>query len=373
MKKIFKIILPAIALILLSSCSSLKRYDDAIRIKEAKFAQYTVTPGSDSIRIGSTLEGTVTHVLIESKPVSCEEDLGFIYDTSVVFLNKNLPDSKENYEKIPLRDIDLVANLLKGDKNQYENINLFENYNETTRFLGIREVPIKKVELNDCDPCGCHDWDFEINLKCPSRSYSWYFLELRYGMAMYSDLRRTGTEIQRNEVLFEGALGIRFGNKRQWGLGVMASTGTPVFDAYQSQDFQRPIVALHGRWQSPSDNFLGICMKPFIYTDFGLPIDGLSLALPKLSLSTECKECRQYLEDLEASGQLPGIDFSWPLVYGFGFGFELPFIGTDFMSLSADIGFRSVGIGEETQAAGFDNVPSMRRINMLLMRIGLTF
>ena len=363
-----------IALSLLASCSSsIQRFDDAVRIKSDNFSKYSRVPSSDSSRVGATLEGTVVEVLIQSRPVSCEEDLGLVSDTMVVFLDKSLDDEKTNIERIPISDIDLIARLVAGPKNEYENINLFENYNETTRFLGIREVPVRKVTIDNCNPCGCYDWDMGMELNCPTRKYSWYFIEARYGLAIYQDFSHTGVEVQRSEILFEGAVGIRFGNKRQWGLGVSGSTGVPAFNSFKGKDYQRPFVALHGRWNSAENKFLGICMQPFVYTDFGIPIDGLSLALPKLDLSTDCKDCKTYLDDLEASGQLPGVDFTWPSVMGFGIGAEMPFLGTDFMSLGADIGFRSMRIGEEVVAAGFDNVPSTRRINMLLFRIGITF
>ncbi len=375
--KSMKLLLMLASIALLSaSCSSIKKYDDAVRIKAGKEKEHSKIASTGEDRIGSTLEGTVIQVQITSRPVSCEEDIGFIHDTTVVFLDNKMPAKKEYFERIPFGDIEHVKNLFDGPINEYENINLFENYNETTKFLGIREVPVTKRTINNCNPCGCYEWDysFDIDIKCPEIKYRWYFLELRYGLAVYADFRRASEEIQRSEVLFESAAGFRFGNNRQWGLGLLASTGVPVFDAViRSRDYQRPFVALHGRWQSSESHFLGICMKPFIYTNFGIPIDKLSLALPRLTLSTDCKECKEYLNDLKAKGELPGADFSLPLVYGFGAGFDLPFIGTDFMSLSADIGFRSMGIGEEMEGGGFFNVPTMRRVNMLLFRLGFTF
>jgi len=375
MKAIKLSLLVAISALLFASCSTIKKHDDAVRIKNDKAAEYARISKSGENRIGSTLEGTVIQVQITSRPVSCEEDIGFFHDTTVVFLDNRMPAKKEYYERIPFGDIDHVKYLFDGPINEYENINLFENYNETTKFLGIREVPVTKRTINNCNPCGCYEWDYAIDfdIKCPEIKYSWYFLELRYGLAIFQDYRRAEDELQRSEVLFESAAGFRFGNNRQWGLGLIASTGVPVFDAIRSSDYQRPFVAFHGRWQSSKSHFLGICLKPFLYANFGLPIDNLSVALPRLSLSTDCKECKEYLEDLKAKGLLPGADFSLPLVYGFGAGFDLPFIGTDFMSLSADIGFRSVGIGEEMEGGGFYNVPTMRRVNMLLFRLGFTF
>lgn len=386
-----------IVLISLSACSTMKRYDDAVRIKSDKAAKYMNIPSKDTIRDGKTLRGTVVKILVEGQKIDCEKDLGYAYTASLIFLNEKSADNPKYYEKIPLSDVDLVSGYFNAPLNDYSNINMFENFNNPDKMRELRTVPVDTVRVDTCCPCRCQQFsvaaglDFAIDLNCPERILPWYFLELRGGYAVYSDYVNMVKEEGADDFVGEAAFGVRFGSRRQWGLGVSVSSGVKTYNAFAGTAYKRPTVLLHLRREwgvlqyDPEDmslaeyesqkksesKFLGTCLRPFFYADFGLPVDKLSLSLPKFDLSTGCEDCKKYLDDLKASGQLPQIDFAWPLTYGVGVGIDIPL--TKYMDLSTDIGIRSLGFGEETQAAGFNNVPSMRRIWMGLFRIGVTF
>lgn len=377
-QKIYNLTLKSLSIALLAlfavACSSLDRYDDAVRIKAEKADKYLNIPNSDKMRDGRTLSGTVLKVLVEAQPISCEIDSGYGYTNSLIFINKDMPDQTLYYEKIPLEDVELVSSLYNPPQNEYGNINVFENFNNPDQMRGLRSVPVDTVVVDTCCPCRCQkfslsgNFDLAVEMNCPQRDLSWYFVELRGVYSSYTDYVSLTKEEGRSSYSAEAAAGIRFGG---FGIGLLYSSGIKVYDAFNGSDYLRPFGALHLRYSADKDKFLGLCMRPFIYGDFGISIDKLSLELPKLDWSTKCENCKQYLDDLKASGQLPQVDFSWPWVYGIGFGIDIPV--ASFIDLSADIGFRSVGVGEKTEAAGFENVPTMRRINMLLFRFGVTF
>jgi hypothetical protein len=100
-------------------------------------------------------------------------------------------------------------------------------------------------------------------------------------------------------------------------------------------------------------------------------VDDLSLKLANFSLKSDCQDKLKVITDAQSRGQLLNIDWSTPLSYGLGFGFDFPVF--PFMSLSVDLGYRSVAFGESADVMGFQNVPSNRRVNMFLFRFGVTF
>jgi len=251
-----------------------------------------------------------------------------------------------------------------------DQINIFENYNSSIEFQCLREVPVDSTFIDPCiESCGCRglslDLDIpmpEIQFQCVKRNYPWYFVELRSGYAVYSDKVSTEKEKGRDSYFGEIAAGFRFGQYRNWGLGLALAYPIKAYNSYTEEDVSRPVVMLHGRWQSTEDLF-GLCFKPFIYGQFGITVDRFSMDLTNLCFNNDCKE---------KVNDSPGIDVSLPLSYGFGIGLEFPLFS--FLDIAADVGYRSVSFGEIVNGInGLDNVPTNRRINMFVMRLGITF
>jgi|DewCreStandDraft_4_1066084.scaffolds.fasta_scaffold00109_75 hypothetical protein len=395
MKKLSAIISFLAFSLLLANCSSFKRYDDAIRIKESKERKYSENPVTKTDRDGRTLRGTVVGLEVVKYPLKCPDDstiTEIIWENpfkdqtlwdgnhiNILFLDSKSPEGSHNFEKIPLDDVELLRDLVKLPDNEYGNLNLVETFNKPLSPDNIRKVDINIIEVDTCRgnvaPCPCRPISLpEIPCLwcpiCPDRVYSWYFLELRGGYSIFTD-RKTETQyVGRDAFLTEIAAGFRLGSQNEWGIGLAFTYGIKTYNSFKQTDVSRPTLLLHGRYQTAKD-ILGLCMKPFIYGQIGIPVDELSLGMIKFDLSNECSDCRRYLKDLQASGQLPGVDFSWPISFGIGVG--LDFHITSWLDLSFDIGLKSLAFGEELSIAGFDNVPSTRRITMLLFRFGLTF
>lgn len=364
------------ALIILSACSSLQRHEDAIRIKNENIEEYYKKPGDKGFREGSVLNGTVVNVIVKAVPDSCPatEETKRSYEKSIVFLDQSLEDEDENYELIPYEHIVPVSSLFEMPDNGFGNINKFENYNDAALFKGLREVPVDSIEIDTCCPCKCKPWDLSIgldldldlSLSCVVRDFYSIFLELRGAYAVYTDIESRGVSIGRDAWPFEISTGVRFGGNKEWGLGITYSSGVKSYNSFKAEDILRAVILLHGRWQSPKDKFIGLCMRPFVYADFGMAIDKLSLNLFDFNFNSDCENCKRVIEDLN----VPGLDISTPLSYGIGAGFDIPI--APFLDISVDMGWRSLAFGEALQVAGFDNVPSLRRVNMFLFRFGLT-
>lgn len=367
------ILVNLLILIALSSCSDKVRYDDAIRIKNDKISKYNKIPNEDTERDGKTLRGSIAKLVFEGVPHTCDSNAPKVFKGYVLFLDNSKEDKESNYEIIPIDDIELVADIYNAPKNKYSNLNLFENFNNPAGMREVREIPVDTVVTDTCCPCRCRNWSLsgmfamDVDVNCPDRKYSWYFLELKPGYAMFSDYKSATQKEGKSQWVGEIAAGIRFGSQKQWGFGLMASTGVNTYNSFTGISINRPVVMFHGRWQSQDIK----CFKPVIYADFGMPIDKMSIALPKFDISSGCEDCKKYLKDLKASGNLPEVDFSWPLTFGFGVGVDLPI--NSWLDLSADLGWRSLAFGEEVAAAGFQNVPSQRRIDVFLFRFGVTF
>ena len=362
--------------LLLSSCSSFNRYDDAVRIKSDSAYKYIQNPVTKELRQGSTLRGTVLKVNVVSVPNSCPvtDTTGFTSDTTILFLDKDLDPKPENYEKVPIEDIVLISDVVDLEPNEYNNINLFENFNDPQRLRNVREVPVNSIIIDTCCVCSCIPWDydlnFNINLNCPKRDFFWWFIAPRAGYAVYMDLSNLSTEVARTSYMFELTSGVRFGGKKEWAVGLTYSTGIKAFDSFKAEDVLRPVVLLYGRYQSPSESFLGQCIRPYIFGEFGMTIDELSIALPRFQLSESCRNCRKFIEGLKADGLLPEVDLGLPISFSIGAGIDIPF--SKYFDLSFDIAFRSLGVGESVEAVGFENIPSLRRINMMIVRMGFT-
>jgi hypothetical protein len=362
---------------LLSSCSTVKRYDDAVRIKADRESRYDRVPNSMTMRDGRTLRGTVVEVQIARNPQNPQQ-----IDTTIVFLNAGVESESENYERIPLGDVELVGTLFDTPKNEFGNANVFESYNNTEKIPFLRTVPVKNYVTEDC---GCEPLSFNASIpsptfRCPDRNYDWYFLEARGIYSAYNDRRSGFTEVGREALQGELAAGIRFGAFNEWGVGLAYTSGLYAYNSFESingntiTEANRSTVLLHTRYQMAQSvtDFLGICLKPFAYGQFGATIDRASVNLFKMNFSAEdCNDCNQLINDLEVDGQLGNYDFSLPLTFGLGLGIDVPV--SSWLDASFDIGWRSMGFGDESTVVGIDNVPSLRRMNVWRFRMGLTY
>jgi len=358
-------------LLIFIGCSSIQRYDDAVRIKQEHQSKYEAKSGQ-SVQDGRTLKGTVVEIVI----IPRKNFPGFS-DTVIVFLPNGLKDDKENYQKIPFNEIDRVAQLTITE-NKFGNINVFENYNTTEGIRQLRSVPVKNLNFNECD-CLPLDLDLSIDLpgfKCPDRQYAPFFLEARGVASAYSLTTRVSSESNIGYGL-EAAAGIRFGGMNEWGVGLAYSTPIISKNSFTGAELNPQPILLHIRYQMSKNvvNLLGICMKPFAYGQIGATFDEVSLNLFKLNFApSNCSSCNQLVQDLQASGQLPEVDFSLPISFGTGVGVEIPL--AESLDLGVDLGWRSLAYGElvpSSIVAGFTNVPSMGRINTFRLRFGLTF
>lgn len=370
-RAVFAAAVALVALIGVAGCSSVKRYDDALRIRPERQAAYERRPGGAS-RDGRTLRGTVVEVQIAPG----EHDPGRI-DTMLLFLDSAAAD--DAFERIPFADVELVAGM--GADGAAAAVAV-ESFNSTAMGPRLRQVPVRDYRPyvsgpaapDSVRPCDCAPLDLYLPpIECVQRDYRWYFTELRGAYTGYNDLSRLD-EFGREAYLAEIALGVRFGSSKEWGVGMLYSTGINLRDPVSAVEALRPNAMLHLRYQTPGPvtNFLGICMRPFVYSDFGATIDDVSINLMKFNLSTEesCGECGEVLRELEASGQLGDVNLAMPLSYGFGAGVDIPLFS--FMDLSADIGWRSIGLGERRDIGGWV-LPSLRRVNMFYVRAGVTF
>ncbi|GAB1430135.1 hypothetical protein MASR2M18_09680 [Ignavibacteria bacterium] len=356
--------------------------DDAVRIKPDAQRSYEKAPVTGAVRSGRTLRGKVIEMRIEPNTVNSNKT-----DTVIIFLAAGSKNEPEYYEEIPYSDIEPVGRMFNMPLNKYGNINYFEGYNITGEVRGLREVPVRISGLlggagggagyNPEQDCGCEPFGLEmpnVSLKCPERDYSLVFVEMRAVYTMFSDKPAPFIESGRTGWEGEIATGFRFGANREWGAGVSYSTGTAVFNSTNATEAARPSALLHLRYSLGRRPFelLGFCARPFFYANGGIALDKATMNLVKMNLSPDsCSSCNALLKNLSASGQLPEADFSMPVSFGFGAGLDIPIFS--WLDASADIGWRSLAIADEIPLAGFTNVPSNRRVNMLRLRFGLTF
>lgn len=352
------IVIIILALMVLSSCSSVQRKDDAVRIKKDKDRNYNILQideENQTKRDGSTLRGTVLRIIKETRPNSCPVMDTTTYSNKffVEFLDKKAGDN--NLELIPLEDVELIGQkeaLRSKLSNRYNNINWFENFNDPLDPRSLREVPVDSFYISNCPgeiDCNCNP--LSLALKCPDCDYASYFVELRAAYAVYDDININNQSLGRDSYYGEAAFGYRWNS---WGLGLMVSTGVPVFNSKIGTDIWRPIAMLHGRKQF--DKFL--CMYPFVYAQLGFALD-----VETTRLFSNC--------DCDCGIQLPSANISLPLSYGFGAGLDIPLPFCMF-DVSLDMGYKSVLIGETFNTLLFNNVSDSRRIHMFVLRLGIT-
>jgi len=355
------------------------RHADALRIVRDAEGKYQRAPNAQSTRDGRTLRGTVAAIAM----VRSEQDPDRI-DTQYVFLDAGSADRPENYELIPFSDVEQISDLLRIPVDSTKpRLNLVESFNNTQMIPELREVPIYTgpgvpPPGGGDGECRCKPFGFNLpvpELECGRRDYQWYFVELRAAYGSYVDFVGRTSSTGRDDYAGELAAGVRLGGYNEWGVGLLFSTGLPIINSFDGSSATRPLALAHVRYQTPGpvSSILGICMKPFVYGDFGVAIDDATVNLMQLNLSSResCDECNQLIQKLEAEGSLPEVDFGFPMSMGIGIGVDVPV--ASFLDASIDVGYRSIAIGEEAAVAGFANVPSRRRVNGFFLRAGVTY
>lgn len=391
-----------IAVILSSACSTFNRTDDAVRIKPdsaKKYNFYSFNPFL--VRNGNTLRGTVLKLETTIIPDTCPptSNTKLKAKTNVIFLDSRAPNL-DFVEYIPVEDVDFI-----GPKFG-QPLNVFESFNYPLEPKRFRIVPWDTI-LVECKECGCTPFTFklawrppQLELKCTSRKCNWYFLELRGGYSAYNDYVTPGQKVAEDAFFGEIAFGLRFGNRKQYGAGIILSTGIPIYNSFTSTAKQRPLGLFHFRWdpwkscpykiegvnmlselgdnpykkyseanfESETTNIFvpqnSRCFSPFFFFDIGMPFDKYSLDLVKLNLNTKCKN------KIKATAPYLSMD-ALPVSFSLGSGID--FHLSQSLDFSIDVGYRNFAFGESQTILGYANVPSYRRINMFFFRIGLTF
>ncbi|MCX6146427.1 MAG: hypothetical protein NTW25_04145 [Candidatus Kapabacteria bacterium] len=389
MIKIYSKVLIVITLtILFASCSNqgtksskFRLHDDVLRISNDSAYNYGRVPDTSYIRNGKALRGKVESV---DRKLYYGKDSSIYSRTTIKFVDsiycKAYPDGNIPYNKfeyISYEALDTVFyntlknnNIKNNDKTFKDSMFYVENYNNPLNFRMIREIKINIPKDSiprtpDSIPlpkdCGCQP--LELNgpkIDCPSRIFSDYLVEAKIGYAAFTDKLDQISKMKGTDANFaELVLAYRYGDKKQWALGLAYSSGVPLANQFSGERITRPIVMLHGK--KTFDRFF--CLFPFTYAQFGVALDKLTLDLGKISLSDDCSNKLKLVD--------PGLDLSIPLSYGFGFGLDIPVV--PYMDLSIDLGYRSLAFGESRILGGFSNVPSQRRVNMLLLRFGVSF
>ncbi|MCS7302869.1 MAG: hypothetical protein NZ606_05480 [Candidatus Kapabacteria bacterium] len=404
------------------SSQSLVRYDDALDIRPERQFFYETAPcvcdeTGSTRRDGRTLRGTVVEMVIRAR----RDSAGTVRnDTHFVFLSRCAPERRECLELIPLADVVLPAQQQGMVRNEYDNKNRVRSYNTVTGIPQIRDVPVRTVGC-DCDPL-----DLQLGLRlpswrlqCPERNCSWYFVELRAIPALfsYTDWVDRSISEERRSFAAEIAAGIRIGltaNMRRregakpcdeepaidedyqlalrtdycyrWGIGLAFTTGTRAYNMFSAtppEDFNRPVLALHVRYNF--DRTVA-CMRPFVYGQIGTALDRLTMNLWRFSLRLDDEQERRIAEldslIADCGIRLPGLNLvvpsyslrmnasAPPLTFGIGAGVEIPL--NAWMDLGIDLGYRSLGIGDELLYDG-RSIPQGRRIGLWRLRVGLTF
>ena len=319
--------------VLFSNCSTPKPSTDyAVRIKPDYQAKpyttepveqyFTKEPNSGKARNAATLRGMVYGIRINvftdslGNPVNMKKYVLFRDSLAAGDLNPRI-------EEIPLEYVDLMGPKIGLGENW------FENYNNPLDPKAIREVRIDTVVTGPSgtveNDCNCNPpWQLELSCPCAKRELKWYFAEIRLGYANYKDRSGIGLPETGYDALFgEIATGVRFSGDKSWGIGLAYSSGVPLYNTFSGERLLRPTVMLHMRKDFGP---LICCIEPFVYGQFGLSVDGLSIDLFK---TVSCKDCENKIN-------LPELDMSLPLSYGLGVGIDIPF--ASFLDVSLDVG-----------------------------------
>lgn len=399
MKKILLLFSLFCIIIVASSCRTLKRSDDALRIKKDSAYKYTSYPFNYNIvRNGNTLRGMVLRLETLMTPDSCisGRNPNYKVENRVVFLDVKSPNLRY-VEYIPFDDVDFI-----GPKFG-QPINSFEDYNFPLEPKRFRYVPWDTIKV-ECKACNCTPFSLSVNLpcifcpECPTRICKWYFIELRGGYSTYRDNITPTTKVWKDGFFGELTAGFRFGNRRQYALGLLFSTGLPIYNSFTGEDLRRPMTLLHFRWDPlrncskprPKTQPIRVreeeeclcpddiikqksekldlpfekCFNPYFFVQSGIPIDKFSIDLLKLNIARS--DCRDKI-----SASAPYLDIrTLPVTFTIGLGVDYPI--SSHIDISIDAGWRSYAFGESQAILGFSNVPSYRRINMFFIRTGIT-
>lgn len=418
MKKILFIIS---TLIITAACTTPRSYDDAVRIKPEAMHKYNRHPINGKIRSGSTLRGEVKSIEFTVYPEKCpvEKETKW-YGKGFVLFRDSIADDEKQIERIPLEDLVLIGPKLNIDKNGCGNINFFETYNNPLLPKEVREVKVDSIFVDTCTfPCPCQKVEavipciFCFDYKCPDRLLSWFFAEFKAGYSVYND-KKIDRTVGKDDWSGELALGLRLSKSKRWGLGLLFSTGIKLNNSFDSSEAQRPQIYLYGRYDLLRNTVPGTqadslkeledivfydttyaktndgcrdtliikkmvktneinklkiepvekrpCLNPFIYGIFGTAVDDATLDVYRLSVNTNCKN--------KINSDAPGIDMTLPLSFGVGIGLEYPL--SKYLDLSVDFGFRSLAYGDKVNSQGYI-VPTYKRVNTFIFRLGLTF
>ena len=365
--------------VLLASCGSVKPNQeveleyDALRIKEEYRKLYEEIPETGISRSGATLRGKVYRYVEE---ISYEiSGMDTIEKRLRYFVYKDNRD-KAPLERIRVEHVDLVGPKLGLDTNWVEMFNdpldikdVREVEKRVYRKRLVRDSTAEEIIEEDMD-CVCQPLNVmlpELSLNCPVRSCPWYFLEVRMGYASYVDKIDEISDKSQTATMLELAFGYRW---RHWGFGFALSTGAPFYNSKELLEnseksaVYRPTGMIHVRYEL-TDRCVAkkaskLCIDPFIYGQLGLAFDDVSIDLMRVN--------RKCCEGVETD--LPGVDGSFPISYGLGIGVDIPM--SSFIDMSVDIGFRSIAFGESISLLGFSNYPTKRRVNMFVMRFGVS-
>lgn len=378
MRKYIKHLFLFLVLILVAcnpKSTSTKFNDDAVRIKTDFMKKYdTLTVQNKLIhRNGSTLRGQVNRIVETITIDTCGGKNDTTRTGYVEFLDSTyFSISRPQIERIPFSHIDFV-----GEKKGLGlGKNWFENYNDPLNAKNIREVNfVSNVSRIDCKnpppppcdtcntpppppfDCGCEPYSFSLGIECGKRTYTDVFIELRGGYAAYVDklsLLTSGKAVE--GYMGEIAVGYRFGETKQWGIGLAYGTGVGIANTYDESVVTRPWLMLHGR-----KNFDRIlCISPFIYGQFGMSLDKASLDL----FNFKYGDCKTQITD-------PSYNVNLPISYGIGAGLDIPVL--EELDLSIDLGYKHLNVGEYLPVSGFANVPFNKTIDMFVLRLGLTY
>ncbi len=395
-------------------------YEDAVRINPSVTSKYFKVEDSGASRDGRTLRGVVERVVIRFDSARAP------LDTTVVF--RDLLDTSLSRRQvlIPIQDVENISKIFPsvaaGDNG---GIDVFESFNVTKQIPVLRQVPVDSIIPNESkalkQDCNCEPLDLTadiaLRIRCNDRDYSRWFAAGLGRASAYADgsaIVSTG----RLNLGFDAIAGYRFGETKQWLLGLTYSSGIATVDAGAivpgltnidtlatemrplllligrryfvpvrnksrsaapslfrmdvSTDPNNPANASDGNTMSESwfEALFG-CMKPYGYAEVGAALDTKTRAALDMSLSgPRCNECVASLMNAKARGDLD-LNWSLPVSFGFGLGVDIPI--TQSLDIELDLGYRNVAVGDAYQVLGFTNVPDTRRISSFQLRLGVAY
>lgn|GEM_PF-1372630 len=357
-----------------------------------------IEPNSGRKRNPSVLRGTVKTVYLNKQKFIDSSGTERIVESYYYVFIDSLAYSSDDikYEYIPIGLIDNMGHKIGFPDSTF----WVEKYNNPMDPPEIRQLPIEVKEIDECEcgdlsisipPCeGCKP----IDISCPfpweerAKNRNWYFLETKFTYSFYNDFRiRDESGIVEKYPTDAGSgdltIGYRFGDQsgEHFGLGVLFSTGIPLYAPTTRERIFRPQVMLYGKYQF--DELW--CMFPFVYGAFGVTVDEASLYLGRVSynldvdgwLGLELCDCENEgsidgrLElAQQAALKSPDIDLSLPISWGLGAGVDIPV--HKYFDLSFDLGYRYVSYGDEVRLYGY-SIPTRVGTGMFILRGGFAF